>query len=105
MLVSMGRAGFGILAACLFVCLEGSFWSGSAQNTEASQVALVVSIAFMLVVGLSATAGPRRVSLSFLYRWMCPALVMASPRSSSSATARGRMWLTWWPSLRASRSA
>ena len=75
-LVSMGRAGFGILAACLFVCLEGSFWSGSAQNTEASQVALVVSIAFMLVVGLSATAGPRRVSLSFLYRWMCPALVV-----------------------------
>lgn len=30
----------------------------------------------MLVVGLSATAGPRRVSLSFLYRWMCPALVV-----------------------------
>ena len=30
----------------------------------------------MLIVGLSATAGPRRVSLSFLYRWMCPALVI-----------------------------
>lgn len=76
-LKSMGRAGFGILAACLFVCLEGSFWTGSlGQDVAASQVALVVSIAFMLMVGLSATAGPRRVSLSFLYRWMCPALVV-----------------------------
>ena len=74
-LASMGRAGFGILAACLFVCVEGSFWSGAAKGAAASQVALVVSIVFMLVVGLSATAGPRRVSLSFLYRWMCPALV------------------------------
>lgn len=76
-LKSMGRAGFGILAACLFVCVEGSFWSGlSGQDATAAQVALVVSIAFMLVVGLSATAGPRRVSLSFLYRWMCPTLVV-----------------------------
>lgn len=76
-LKSMGRAGFGILAACLFVCVEGSFWPGtSGQDATASQVALVVSIAFMLMVGLSATAGPRRVSLSFLYRWMCPALVV-----------------------------
>lgn len=76
-LKSMGRAGFGILAACLFVCVEGSFWTAaSGQDATASQVALVVSIAFMLMVGLSATAGPRRVSLSFLYRWMCPALVV-----------------------------
>lgn len=74
---SMGRAGFGILAACLFVCVGGSFWTGaSGQDATASQVAIVVSIMFMLMVGLSATAGPRRVSLSFLYRWMCPALVV-----------------------------
>lgn len=75
-LKSMGRAGFGILVACLFVCLEGSLWSDSAREATASQVALVVSIGFVLVVGLSATAGPRRVSLSFLYRWTCPALVV-----------------------------
>ena len=59
------------------MCVEGSFWPGaSGRDATASQVALVVSIVFMLVVGLSATAGPRRVSLSFLYRWMCPALVV-----------------------------
>ena len=75
-LKSMGRAGFGILVACLFVCLAGSLWSSDVREATASQVALVVSIGFVLVVGLSATAGPRRVSLSFLYRWMCPALVM-----------------------------
>ncbi len=73
---AMGRAGFGILAACLFVCLEGSFWVPAAKNAPEVQAAFLVSIAFMLAVGLSATAGPRRVSLSFLYRWMCPALVI-----------------------------
>ena len=29
----------------------------------------------MAVVSVSATAGPRRVSLSFAYRWMCPLMV------------------------------
>ena len=45
MLKSMGRAGFGILAACLFVCVEGSFWSGVVRGRmrTAAQVALVVT--------------------------------------------------------------
>lgn len=75
-LVSMGRAGLGILVACLFVCLEGSFWDAPAKDAPEAQAVFLVSIAFMLAVGFSATAGPRRVSLSFLYRWMCPALVV-----------------------------
>ena len=75
-LASMGRAGFGILTACLFVCLEGSFWHAPAKNAPEAQAVILASIVFMLIVGLSATAGPRRVSLPFLYRWMCPALVI-----------------------------
>ena len=56
-LKSMGRAGFGILAACLFVCVEGSFWSGSSgQDATAAQVALVVSIAAFIVLGETAGA-------------------------------------------------
>ena len=75
-LSSMGRAGFGILVACLFVCLEGSFWEAPTKDALSLQAVFAVSIVFMLVVSLSATAGPRRVSLSFLYRWMCPVLVL-----------------------------
>ena len=38
-------------------------------------IIFVVSALFMAVVSVSATAGPRRVSLSFAYRWMCPLMV------------------------------
>lgn len=71
----LGRDGFGILAACLFICLEGSFWEAPAEGSLAMQAVFVVSIVFMLIVSVSATRGPRRVSLSFLYRWMCPVVV------------------------------
>lgn len=74
-LASVGRDGFGILAACLFVCLVGSFWAAPAKDSLEMQLVFVVSIAFMLIVSVSATRGPRRVSLAFLYRWMCPAVV------------------------------
>ncbi len=70
----MGRPCFGILAACLLICVEGALYpnSGDAGTIQAS---FLVSIAFMVVVGFSAISGPRRVSLAFLYRWMCPVLV------------------------------
>lgn len=75
-LAAMGRAGFGILVACLFVCLEGSFWEAPAKDALSIQMVFVASALFVLIVSLTATAGPRRVSLSFLYRWMCPLLVV-----------------------------
>ncbi|MFR1638088.1 MAG: hypothetical protein ACLSVD_02345 [Eggerthellaceae bacterium] len=95
-LKSMGRAGFGILAACLFVCVEGSFWSGSSgQDATAAQVALVVSIAFMLMVGLR-HGGAASVSLSFLYRWMCPTLVVGFAAFIVLGKPRARTSPTWW---------
>ena len=69
---NMGRAGFGILAACLFVSVEGSFWQNAASNSLQVGAIFVVSAAFMLVVGSFATSGPRRVTLAYAYRWMCP---------------------------------
>lgn len=75
-LSSMGRIGFGILVACLFVCLEGAFWQGSSQSSTPFQFAIVGSIALVAVVTVASTMGPRRISLSFLYRWMCPLLVV-----------------------------
>ena len=72
---SMGRGGFGILAACMFVSIEGSFWASSSADASHAVIIFVVSALFMAVVSVSATAGPRRVSLSFAYRWMCPLMV------------------------------
>lgn len=72
---SMGRGGFGILAACMFVSIEGSFWASSSADASHAVITFVVSALFMAVVSVSATAGPRRVSLSFAYRWMCPLMV------------------------------
>lgn len=74
-LASMGRIGPGILVACLFVCLEGTFWNEFDRSVLAFQLVLLASIVLMVVVGMASTVGPRRVSLSFLYRWMCPLLV------------------------------
>ena len=72
---SMGRGGFGILAACMFVSIEGSFWASASADASHAVIIFVVSALFMAVVSVSATAGPRRVSLSFAYRWMCPLMV------------------------------
>ena len=72
---SMGRGGFGILTACMFVSIEGSFWASSSADASHAVIIFVVSALFMAVVSVSATAGPRRVSLSFAYRWMCPLMV------------------------------
>ena len=73
---SMGRGGFGILAACMFVSIEGSFWASSSADASRVAIIFVASALFMAVVSVSATAGPRRVSLSFAYRWMCPLVVV-----------------------------
>ena len=72
---SMGRGGFGILAACMFVSIEGSFWASPSADASHAVIIFVISALFMAVVSVSATAGPRRVSLSFAYRWMCPLMV------------------------------
>lgn len=73
---SMGRAGLGILVACLFVCLLGTFWANADKHAFEFQAVLLVSIAFMAIVSFASTLGPRRISIAFLYRWMCPALVI-----------------------------
>ncbi|MDR2254061.1 MAG: helix-turn-helix transcriptional regulator [Bifidobacteriaceae bacterium] len=73
---SMGRIGFGILIACLFVCLEGTFWNAANKQGIVFHVVLLVATVFMAAVSFAATFGPRRISIAFLYRWMCPALVI-----------------------------
>lgn len=72
----MGRTGLGILVACLFTCVAGSFWSGG-KGSFAFQIILLVSILFTASVAFASTIGPQRITIAFLYRWMCPALVLA----------------------------
>lgn len=73
---AMGHTGFGILSACLFVCIEGSFWvAGPRDAAHGAWGIFAASIVFMVAVAATATAGPRRVSLSYAYRWMCPIMV------------------------------
>ena len=72
---SMGKAGFGIFAACAFVSIEGQFWNATTATIGQIAGIFAASALFMLAVSASATAGPRRVSLAFAYRWMCPLMV------------------------------
>lgn len=39
---SMGRGGFGILAACMFVSIEGSFWASSSVDASHAVIIFVV---------------------------------------------------------------
>ena len=76
-LKSLGRTGVGLFAACLFVSLAGGFWGFPSEDVLLGQIILLVSILFMVAISLVVTTGPRRISMSFLYRWMCPAIVVA----------------------------
>jgi DNA-binding CsgD family transcriptional regulator len=73
---TMDRAGFGILTACLFVCLLGSFWVTQPGELYLYQLVIAASILFTIAIALIATKGPRRISVTWLLRWMCPVLVL-----------------------------
>lgn len=88
---AIGRTGFGILSACLFVCFVGGFWDDGVYPLGETQLVLLISIIFMLAVGFSSMAKPRRVSLTFLYRWMCPALVIGL----AAIVVGGQPWGTY----------
>lgn len=71
------RGSFGIFSACLFTCLAGCFWPEQDVGLPSFILMIALSIAVMAVIAWGATNGPRRISLQFLYRWMCPLLVAA----------------------------
>lgn len=73
---SMGRAGFGIFAACVFVSVLGALFSSGFESRGDDLIGFLASTLFLLAVGAVVTGGPRRVSLSFMFRWMCPMIVL-----------------------------
>ena len=74
-LAGLGRTGFGILVVFSIVSIAGMM---SAERVEGIplQAILLFSALMMAVVAAMAISGPRRISLFFLYRWMCPTLVI-----------------------------
>lgn len=76
---SMGRTVLGILVACVFVCLSGGFLDADPYirpETPVNQASILVALVFAMALTAVAVVGPRRISISFFYRWMCPALVL-----------------------------
>ena len=76
---SMGRTVLGILVACVFVCLSGGFLDADPYirpETPVNQASILVALVFTMALTAVAVVGPRRSSISFFYRWMCPALVL-----------------------------
>ena len=74
-MAGLGRTGFGILVVFSIVSIAGMM---SAERVEGIplQAILLFSALMMAVVAAMAISGPRRISLFFLYRWMCPTLVI-----------------------------
>lgn len=72
---TVGKSGWGILFACSFACIAGSL-AAETPSTEMLQPSILASIALLIALGFSSTRGPRRVSIAFLYRWICPVLVV-----------------------------
>ena len=72
-----GRSGWGVLLACLFACVAGGFWEQPANDASGLQIVMIAAAVLMLVVGMVSVSGPRRISVSFVFRWICPLLVTA----------------------------
>ena len=74
-LAGLGRTGFGILVVFAIVSIAG-MTGGDSTCGAPLQAILVFSALMMAVVAIMAVSGPRRISLFFLYRWLCPTLVI-----------------------------
>ena len=74
-LAGLGRTGFGIFGMFVIVSLAGML-SPKSETGITLQAIMLFSAVMMAIVALMATSGPRRISLPFLYRWMCPVLVV-----------------------------
>lgn len=74
-LAGLGRAGFGILSVFAITSIAGMMHGGTIDG-GILQAILVFSAFMMALMAVAAVSGPRRISLSFLYRWMCPTLVV-----------------------------
>ncbi len=77
LLVLTGRTGLGLFGVCLFVSLAGTFWSWPAHDALPPQIIILASIVFLIALSLAVSACPCRISMLFLFRWMCPTVVIA----------------------------
>lgn len=71
----LGRTGAGILGVFAVISIAGMLHPERITSLPL-QIILLFCAVMMAVVALIAVSGPRRMSLFFLYRWMCPTLVI-----------------------------
>lgn len=74
-LAGLGRTGLGILIVFSIVSIAGMMSAERVGGTLLQPI-LLFSALMMALVAAIAVSGPRRISLFFLYRWMCPTLVI-----------------------------
>lgn len=74
-LAGLGRTGLGIMAVFAIVSIAGMMYDGRLDGIPL-QIILIFSALMMALVAVMAVSGPRRISMFFLYRWMCPTLVV-----------------------------
>ena len=74
-LAGLGRTGAGILVVFAIVSIAGMTYPHWVEG-PLLQAILVFSALMMALVAVMAISGPRRMSMFFLYRWMCPTLVI-----------------------------
>lgn len=74
-IASMGRTLPGIFVACVFVCIAGGFADHAGGAEISAQPVMLAALVFTIALAGAAIMGPRRISIPFFYRWMCPALV------------------------------
>ena len=75
LLAGLGRTGCGILVVFAVVSIAGMNRADYVEGL-ALQTILVFSALMMALVAAMAVSGPRRISMFFLYRWICPTLVI-----------------------------
>lgn len=85
---AVGKSGWGILLACSFACIAGSL-ATETPSMELLQPSILASVALLVALGFASTRGPRRISIAFLYRWICPVLVVGFCAGSVLGSSAG----------------
>lgn len=74
---AIGRTGIGIMATCAVLVLAPTLVSAGSKPDLLYGLVPLAGAVFALGIAHVSTVRPGRISLAFLYRWTCPALVCA----------------------------
>lgn len=73
---TMMRIGLGLFVACGVICVEETLWSTPDADDPFFPLMLLASAALVILVARTSTSSARRVNITFLFRWVCPLIVL-----------------------------